>query len=127
MKTNTIAARALLAALLSAATPSLAHANVGDSHDDVTYPTYATEGVQVPGPIAGPRAALAQDDATYPEVAGDEAQQAGIAIAFTGGPEHYAHDDADYGAAPVERANHAEAAGLVAVTGPVASVERDRR
>jgi hypothetical protein len=125
MKINAIAVRALLAGLLSAATPSLAHATAGDSHDDATYPTYATEGVQVPGLIAGPRRALAQDDATYPELAGDEAQQAGVAIAFTGGPERYAHDDVTYGAAPVERAHDAEAAAVVAVT--VTSIEPDHR
>jgi hypothetical protein len=127
MKTKAIAARALLAGLLSAATPSLAHATPGDAHDDATYPTYATEAVQVPGPLAGPRAALAQDDATYPEVAADEAQQAGIAIAFTGGPEAYAHDDVTYGAAPVEPALDAEAAATVAVTAPVDSTERGGR
>jgi hypothetical protein len=80
MKTHVIAARALLAALLSAATPSLAHAMPGDAHDD----------------------------ATYPELAADEAQQAGTAIAFSGGPEPYAQDDATYGSAPLEPARGAD-------------------
>jgi hypothetical protein len=99
MKTNVIAARALLVGLLSAATPSLAHAMPGDAHDD----------------------------ATYPEVAPGEAQQAGIAIAYSGGPEPYAHDDATYGSAPLEPARGADAAATVAVTEPVDSMERDGR
>ena|SRR5689334_15041583 len=100
MKTKRIAERVLLAGLLSAALPSLAHAMPGDAHDDSTYPSYATGAVEVPGPIASPKA-LAMDDAPYPNVARDEQQQAGIAIALTSGPESYAHDDATYAAPSV--------------------------
>lgn len=95
MKTKRIAERVLLAGLLSAAMPSLANAMPGDEHDDSTYPSYATDAVAVPVSIAGPKA-LAFDDAQYPDVATDEQQQAGIAIALTSGPEAYAHDDASY-------------------------------
>jgi hypothetical protein len=95
MKTKNIAGRVLLAGLLSAALPSLAHAMPGDAHDDSAYPSDVTDAVEVPGPIAGPKA-LAMDDAPYPDVATDAQQQAGIAIALTSGPEPYAHDDVTY-------------------------------
>src|SRR6266542_189240 len=114
MKTNRTAGRVLLAGLLSGAMPSLAHAMPGDAHDDSTYPSYATNAVAVPGPIAGPKA-LAFDDAPYPDVATDEHQQAGIAIALTGGPESYAHDDATYAAPSLAPTPESKATGAVAV------------
>ena len=113
MKTKRIAGRVLLAGLLSAAIPSLANAMPGDAHDDSTYPSDVTDAVEVPGPIAGPKA-LALDDAPYPDVATDEQQQAGIAIALTSGPESYAHDDATYAAPSVAPTPASNATGAVA-------------
>jgi hypothetical protein len=113
MKTKNITGRVLLAGLLSAAIPSLANAVPGDAHDDSTYPSYATDPVEVPGPIAGPKA-LALDDAPYPNVATDEQQQAGVAIALTSGPESYAHDDVTYAPPPVAPTPASNATGAVA-------------
>jgi len=113
MNTKRMAERMLLAGFLSAALPALANAMPGDAYDDSTYPSYATDAVAVPVPVAGPKA-LAFDDATYPDVATDEQQQAGIAIALTSGPEAYAHDDASYAAPSVAPTPTSYAAGAFA-------------
>ena len=113
MNTKRMAERMLLAGLLSAALPSLANAMPGDAYDDSTYPSYASDAVAVPVPIAGPKA-LAMDDAPYPNVATDEQQQAGVAIALTSGPESYAHDDATYAAPSVAPTPASNATGAFA-------------
>jgi hypothetical protein len=94
--------------------PSLAHAIPGDAHDDTTYLSYAMAAEAVPGPIAGPKA-LSLDEAPYPDVVPDERPPTGIAVALTGGPTSYAHDDMTYAAPSVASTAESTATGGVAV------------